>query len=402
MRYAAKKRIRAKLISAGYIENIHMDKLLTTMEHWDNSSKLILPLEPFCKTCFVQPSNLWKMIQTNNLQSHGKEECLIKIEEDKHCSFRPLNNEDNIENRYKNSQLILEKIKTTLPISAKQQWLLSGTDSFIWQHQDNNLNPAAENNVYPNSFKEISLFLEEGAHINIIRQIQSSDTMVLSVYAAKNSMLNLIDISRDNNTATYYCHEIQEGAQINHLILNKNIQKNSRHVVETHLLGKYATTFLEGRFKHEETNEETNKETNAKINERTCLLDVHHLVSHVAAETSSVIDIKTAGSGSISQTMQTIIELDAEDANAKQIAKHLTDGKQSQTFIKPLLFIFNKNVSCQHGVAVGAIEKGQLDYLQTRGLNEKQAKTILLQSNVLPSARFSDLLNSAGLSHVFY
>lgn len=389
MRYAAKKRIRAKLIAAGYIENIHMDKLLTTMEHWDNSPKLILPSEPFFKTCFVPP-NPWEMIQTNNPQDQDEKECLIKMEEDKHCLFHFIGTDNNIENRYKSSQPLSENIKTTLPITAKQKWLLSGDGSFIWQHQDNNLNPADENNVLSNSFKEISLFLEEGAQINIIRQIQSSNTIVLSVYAAKNSKLNLIDISRDNNTATYYYHEIQEGAQINHLILNKNIQKNSRQVVETYLLGKQAAARLEGRFKHEKTNEQN------------CLLDVHHLVSHVAAETSSGIDIKTAGTGSISQTMQTTIELEAEDANAKQIAKHLTDGKQSQTFIKPLLFIFNKNVSCQHGVAVGAIDKGQLDYLQTRGLNEEQAKTILLQSNVLPSALFSDLLNSAGLSHVFY
>ena len=46
----------------------------------------------------------------------------------------------------------------------------------------------------------------------------------------------------------------------------------------------------------------------------------------------------------------------------------------------PQLEIWADDVQCAHGSAIGPLDKNQLFYLQARGLPEKQARHLLLQS----------------------
>jgi Fe-S cluster assembly protein SufD len=46
---------------------------------------------------------------------------------------------------------------------------------------------------------------------------------------------------------------------------------------------------------------------------------------------------------------------------------------------KPEMKIFNDDVVCKHGTTIGALDKEQIFYLQSRGLDERSAEKVILQ-----------------------
>ena len=44
----------------------------------------------------------------------------------------------------------------------------------------------------------------------------------------------------------------------------------------------------------------------------------------------------------------------------------------------PTLEIYNKDVKCGHGASVGQIDKEKLFYMQSRGIDEAEAKNIII------------------------
>jgi Fe-S cluster assembly protein SufD len=46
---------------------------------------------------------------------------------------------------------------------------------------------------------------------------------------------------------------------------------------------------------------------------------------------------------------------------------------------KPEMKIFNDDVICKHGTTIGSLDKDQIFYLKSRGLDNNSAEKILLQ-----------------------
>lgn len=77
-----------------------------------------------------------------------------------------------------------------------------------------------------------------------------------------------------------------------------------------------------------------------------------------------------------------LIFIGSQAQEADAVLNHTTivlDGK-SQVILIPSIEVLNYDVQCSHGAAVGQFDKEHLWYLQTRGLNEKQAYAILARS----------------------
>lgn len=72
------------------------------------------------------------------------------------------------------------------------------------------------------------------------------------------------------------------------------------------------------------------------------------------------------------------VRQDAQKTNAYQSNKNilLTEGASMNT--KPQLEIFADDVKCSHGCTIGRLDEEGLFYLQSRGIPEKQAKSLLL------------------------
>jgi len=109
-------------------------------------------------------------------------------------------------------------------------------------------------------------------------------------------------------------------------------------------------------------------------------IDNHTLVDHQVANSYSnelykgIIDDQATGvfNGKI------YVQPDAQKTNAFQSNKNILLSDQANMNTKPQLEIWADDVKCSHGATTGQIDPEQVFYLRSRGLDEKQAKGLLL------------------------
>ena len=68
----------------------------------------------------------------------------------------------------------------------------------------------------------------------------------------------------------------------------------------------------------------------------------------------------------------------AKKTEAYQRNNSILMTKAAKMNTKPQLVIDNDDVKCSHGATVGQINEEALFYLQTRGINEKEARLMLM------------------------
>ena len=73
-----------------------------------------------------------------------------------------------------------------------------------------------------------------------------------------------------------------------------------------------------------------------------------------------------------------VVHKDAQKTDAKQTNRNLLLSDNARIDTKPQLEIHADDVKCTHGATIGQIEEEQLFYLRSRGLNEAQARNMLL------------------------
>lgn len=66
--------------------------------------------------------------------------------------------------------------------------------------------------------------------------------------------------------------------------------------------------------------------------------------------------------------------------DAHQINRNLLLSKDAEADSKPQLEIFADDVKCSHGAATGGLDAGQLFYLRSRGLDERDARAMLVEA----------------------
>jgi len=74
------------------------------------------------------------------------------------------------------------------------------------------------------------------------------------------------------------------------------------------------------------------------------------------------------------------VRQDAQKTNAYQSNKNILLSDSAAVNTKPQLEIFADDVKCSHGCTVGRLDEEGLFYLQSRGITEKNAKSLLLHA----------------------
>ncbi len=77
---------------------------------------------------------------------------------------------------------------------------------------------------------------------------------------------------------------------------------------------------------------------------------------------------------------KTIVTKNAPNSEAYQNSKTILLSDDATIYAKPHLEILVDELKASHGATVGSLDKEQLYYLQSRGINEKEAKEILLKA----------------------
>ena len=70
----------------------------------------------------------------------------------------------------------------------------------------------------------------------------------------------------------------------------------------------------------------------------------------------------------------------AVKTEAYQSNRNLVGSDNARMHSKPQLEIYNDDVKCSHGTAIGQLDEKQLFYMMTRGLSESQARLMLKQA----------------------
>lgn len=84
----------------------------------------------------------------------------------------------------------------------------------------------------------------------------------------------------------------------------------------------------------------------------------------------------------------------ATNTTAYQANRNVVGSESAKMHSKPQLEIYNDDVKCSHGTAIGQLDEQQLFYMRTRGLSEEIAKTLLKQafmSDVIDGVRLPAL-----------
>jgi Fe-S cluster assembly protein SufD len=112
------------------------------------------------------------------------------------------------------------------------------------------------------------------------------------------------------------------------------------------------------------------------------LVDNHTTIDHAKAHCPSHEIYKGILSGHAKAVFngKIIVRQDAQKTNAKQTNKALLLSDNAAINTKPQLEIFADDVKCTHGAAIGQLDPDALFYLRARGIAEKDARGMLVQS----------------------
>lgn len=113
-------------------------------------------------------------------------------------------------------------------------------------------------------------------------------------------------------------------------------------------------------------------------------LDIQGAVRHMVAHTQSRQHVKAAAADTAVSGFcgRVYVAKDAQHVDSSQVNHNLLLGPKARVFSKPELEIYADDVKCAHGSTVGSLDATQLFYLQSRGLDQVQAKKLLVQGFV--------------------
>ena len=165
------------------------------------------------------------------------------------------------------------------------------------------------------------------------------------------------------------CHQ---NAVFNQFIFNcSDVSLRNHHYVN--LLGEHSEANLEGIFFAGKKQ---------IIDNKTCVNHLNH--SCLSNQTYKGILTDNAKASYLSKTF---VDKQAQKTNAYQLSKGVLLSDDTYFHSKPELKIYADDVKCSHGSTIGPFNNEEIFYLRTRGLNPKDAKSLLVK------AFCQDLLN---------
>ena len=189
---------------------------------------------------------------------------------------------------------------------------------------------------------------------------------VTEVFADENAIFDYYSVQSQHNLTTqvsgvYVNQKQYSNVLTNHLTLQCGVARNNIFVT---LDGEYCESHLYGLY----------------LADKNQHIDNFSFVDHAKPNCQSnelfkgVLDDQASGSftGSIK------VRPHAQKTNAYQSNKNLLLTKDAKFNTKPQLEIYADDVKCSHGATVGQLDENALFYLRSRGIDEREAKLMLM------------------------
>lgn len=216
------------------------------------------------------------------------------------------------------------------------------------------------------------IVVEEGSEASIVEDYVSLGTgmlfsnVVTELIAGDNAVISHHRIEREDAAALKICTLFARQGRTSNVASHSVLLGGAlvRNNVLPVLAGEGAECLINGLF----------------IGKNRQHLDNYMLVEHAAPHCSSrqfyngILDNHAHGvfHGRI------IVQKDAQKTDAKQTNRNLLLSDDAQIDTKPQLEIYADDVKCTHGATIGQVEENALFYLRSRGINESEARSLLL------------------------
>jgi Fe-S cluster assembly protein SufD len=122
----------------------------------------------------------------------------------------------------------------------------------------------------------------------------------------------------------------------------------------------------------------------AQIAGAEAIVEIVTTVTHAGpgATSRQVVRSVAGGKGTVTYLGKVAVARGAQETDSAQDVKAMLLDRTATANAKPELEIFADDVKCAHGCAIGELDATALFYMQSRGLPEAEAKTLLLQAFV--------------------
>ncbi|MBS1947643.1 MAG: Fe-S cluster assembly protein SufD [Bacteroidetes bacterium] len=235
-----------------------------------------------------------------------------------------------------------------------------------------NINDARKENIF--SQPRSLIHVTENAQLQIVETYftlgveESFTNQVMEIVVEENALLEYYKIQNDAGNANQVSttHIRQAGRSYVHTVtvsLNGGIVRNNLNMIleaercESHLYGLY---FQKGKSHIDNHTVVDNVKPNCFSNE---------LYKGVMNDESTGVF-----NGKI------FVRQQAQKTNAFQSNKNILLSDDASVNTKPQLEIFADDVKCSHGCTVGQLDEEALFYLQSRGIGQKMARSLLIQA----------------------
>lgn len=207
-------------------------------------------------------------------------------------------------------------------------------------------------------------------------------SQIIEVYAGRNSQIDIYDIEESSALTSRYSQLYARQEDGSNLLLNGTtlIGGHTRNDYNIDIVGEHCETTLAGM----------------AIGSDNQLIDnssnINHLSSHCHSNQlfKYVLDDKSVGAfeGAI------LVANEAKFNEAYQSNRNLLASREARMHTKPQLEIYNDDVKCSHGATTGQLDAEALFYMRSRGITEKEARTMLMQAfmvDVIDTVRLEGL-----------
>ena len=228
----------------------------------------------------------------------------------------------------------------------------------------------------------------------------SNINLQLNFLLEKNSSLKIIDLFNDTSEKNFinifYNFDLKQDSILKNFKVDNSSNKNVKYsfnnidqetnsISETFILscgsefikneincnlkGNFSSAFVNGIFYLEKQKQH---EIRTKIN-------------HMTENTKSYQLIKSVLDGESKSVYQGKIYVDsnAQKTDGYQLSKAILLNKNTEFNAKPELEIYADDVKCSHGSASGNLDENSIFYLRSRGLNYKEARSLLINGFLL-------------------
>ena len=224
------------------------------------------------------------------------------------------------------------------------------------------------------SFPRLHLDLEEDANLDIVHHHIGNKKQS---YHRNN--VSIINSSKGSKLKYYNIYEESDRSfSMNNLIVNQesnsNVEINNffldsgfmRSDVESNLNGKEAFFSMNGLF----------------LGKKKQFIDNNIIINHNIKETNSKVVYKGILNDHSNGVFNSLVNVPqfSKRINSDQKNHNIVLSKTAKINSNPKLKISCDDVKCSHGSTTGNLDKEALFYLQSRGINNKRAKEILLDS----------------------